>query len=671
MLAISLWPLVRDEMRKFCRLGKSAALPVLALAAVCAVEAQKRGGEECKVENEKCKVVGQTVTQGATEYERWRLRDGGQETNAFAFTSIDVCETGCVVRLGMSWPDGFFGEYRSRSLDLFLSTNIQERAWRRIEQFVAPAYTNSCILAVTPLDVSPAERMMFEGSFAASGFYCVGFDMDSDDDGLTDAFELFVTHTDPQSSDTDRDGLADGVEMALGTDPANPDTDGDGMNDGWESQHTGFDPLSDNALDEDQDNDAGADPDGDGLANVEESAFGTDPGNQDSDGDGVGDGSEVMQGSDPNDPDDCASARWMVLTGDLGANEEKSTNVTLRVAAGRAVLVAVFAHSEEYPQFTGTQSVFNDRLGYSVSAAGNPPLAENIYVNDENGAWSAAEAGEQHAHGFTPVVLLTNAVYFAAADTNLSVQITLSATNVADGLLPSTLIVGLFPLLVEQLNFPVSCGVAGTTDAGTAYYRRTIATNGVAYITGQPAAPHLTAQIKGLPGWMRTAWSGTLSSERTERFAYDSRTLAPETTSGLGAYDIMAAMTNEIVGGRCELQISVAGLPQVAYPFFIRGKNPLDATAREYIDAIVDAEFQPYAWMIAKHESKFRSRFYNQFNSSGRMAGLPNKTDGASRWGWGMCQIDRGSNNWHTAEVYDWHENVAAMNATLRQKRNR
>ena len=48
MLAISLWPLIRDEMRKFGRLGKPAALAVLALAAVCAVEAQKR---ECKVEN--------------------------------------------------------------------------------------------------------------------------------------------------------------------------------------------------------------------------------------------------------------------------------------------------------------------------------------------------------------------------------------------------------------------------------------------------------------------------------------------------------------------------------------------------------------------------------------------------------------------------------------------
>lgn len=31
---------------------------------------------------------------------------------------------------------------------------------------------------------------------------------------------------------------------------------------------------------------------------------------------------------------------------------------------------------------------------------------------------------------------------------------------------------------------------------------------------------------------------------------------------------------------------------------------PLDATARAYIDANVDEEFRPYAWMIAKHESK-------------------------------------------------------------------
>ena len=37
--------------------------------------------------------------------------------------------------------------------------------------------------------------------------------------------------------------------------------------------------------------------------------------------------------------------------------------------------------------------------------------------------------------------------------------------------------------------------------------------------------------------------------------------------------------------------------------------------------------------------------------------------------GWGVAQIDKGRNGDTTAEVYDWHANIAAMNATLREKR--
>ena len=48
---------------------------------------------------------------------------------------------------------------------------------------------------------------------------------------------------------------------------------------------------------------------------------------------------------------------------------------------------------------------------------------------------------------------------------------------------------------------------------------------------------------------------------------------------------------------------------------------------------------------------------------------LPNKTNGANRWGWGISQIDKGEDGDSTTEVYDWHENVASMNATLQDKR--
>ncbi len=62
---------------------------------------------------------------------------------------------------------------------------------------------------------------------------------DTDNDGLTDADELSVHHTDPNDADTDDDGLLDGteVDMAEGSGCPNPlvaDSDGDGLNDGYE-----------------------------------------------------------------------------------------------------------------------------------------------------------------------------------------------------------------------------------------------------------------------------------------------------------------------------------------------------------------------------------------------------------------------------------------------------
>ena len=110
--------------------------------------------------------------------------------------------------------------------------------------------------------------------------------------------------TRPDREDSDLDGIDDGVEIAIGTNPTQPDTDGDGMNDGWEFLHPGFDPRVNNAFDGNPGNDAGSDPDEDGIDNREECEYETDPFDADSDGDGVIDGVETAQSSNPNDPED-------------------------------------------------------------------------------------------------------------------------------------------------------------------------------------------------------------------------------------------------------------------------------------------------------------------------------------------------------------------------------
>jgi hypothetical protein len=60
------------------------------------------------------------------------------------------------------------------------------------------------------------------------------YNVDTDGDGLGDAFELATPGLNPCKKDSDGDGLDDRKELRLGTNPAVADTDGDGRSDGEE-----------------------------------------------------------------------------------------------------------------------------------------------------------------------------------------------------------------------------------------------------------------------------------------------------------------------------------------------------------------------------------------------------------------------------------------------------
>ena len=228
-----------------------------------------------------------------------------------------------------------------------------------------------------------------------------------------------------------------------------------------------------------------------------------------------------------------------------------------------------------------------------------------------------AASGQNALNGVSPVAFLGGGFYVAPTNDDLTVSVSLVARNIGDGQRESGVAAVFYPLVINQLNHPRAMGVEGTTD--------------------------------------------------------DTRSLATNDVSGALAFDITAAFTNEVIGGRLDLTARVSNTVERTLPVFIRGKNPKDEVAKAYIDANVDADFRDFAWMIAKHESKQGSRAYNQFNPGAGLSERPfkgNDTITASgtvvtNYGWGMCQIDKGSTGLVARVVYDWHLNVMEMNAKL------
>jgi hypothetical protein len=218
-----------------------------------------------------------------------------------------------IITLAASWPEDT--NLPGNAIDVFYKRELPQPAWeflQRVEE-INPALgvtTQSLFFAdliqpdeapepaaatnTVPSSYDPGTQYTNAIPLSSSppglhqgGFFKVATILDSDGDGLTDAFERWVSGTDPALADTDGDGVLDDWEISNGTDPLNPDTDGDQMPDGWEMKY-GLDLLAVN--------DRWADPDDDGLDNLTESRLGTNPFKKDTDDDGLTDFEEAATG---------------------------------------------------------------------------------------------------------------------------------------------------------------------------------------------------------------------------------------------------------------------------------------------------------------------------------------------------------------------------------------
>lgn len=120
---------------------------------------------------------------------------------------------------------------------------------------------------------------------------------DNDGDGLSNWYEWNQSHTDPNNSDSDGDGLTDGQEVKIHTNPNSKDTDGDGIPDNIE---VGPDPA--NPYDSDSDS-----PNPDGIIDALD---------LDSDNDGIPDAAEWDTDEDASPTDDLCSNLNLDTDGD-------------------------------------------------------------------------------------------------------------------------------------------------------------------------------------------------------------------------------------------------------------------------------------------------------------------------------------------------------------------
>ena len=199
------------------------------------------------------------------------------------------------------------------------------------------------------------------------------------------------------------------------------------------------------------------DSDGDGLTNTEETQLGTAPYNVDSDGDGFSDQSEVVLGTGPTNAAETPNAQWVILDGDLPQGIKKTSTTNIVIPAGRSVLVVIATSSDEYPDWTNNQSVYNDLLGWEITPSTGSVMSGEIDVNTRDNDWyNAMLEGNVLSEMAGFIFTEDMKIYSAPANAPLTITVKLEGTNTADGVLPSHVGCGIIPVQTAPQTLAVN-----------------------------------------------------------------------------------------------------------------------------------------------------------------------------------------------------------------------
>ncbi len=202
-------------------------------------------------------------------------------------------------------PDGFEYAYRS----ILDPKNLNVSGYQAGDSPSSDAFTltQEYMYALSPVDPAADEDNDGLTNLQEIQIYgTIATNPDTDGDTMLDGDEVYSNCTNPFYADAefdyDGDKLTNKWEILNGLDACAVDTDSDGMPDGWEVFYS-FDPLDALSvpLDTEPNDNADSDFDGDGLTNIMEFAYGSDPTDVNSDTDAwiSPDAAPLLVGSPP------------------------------------------------------------------------------------------------------------------------------------------------------------------------------------------------------------------------------------------------------------------------------------------------------------------------------------------------------------------------------------